>query len=127
MGKQAAKSTSYHPQIYVCANLEALIPKKAEFLFHKASNYQKPFPGQDIFPQIKNNFFSLMSHTVPSDTGWKLVIWVLAKAGCVLDAVEKTGGPSPGLTPEPALREKDPDQIVFMCVLAAGRKDQVDD
>lgn len=38
----------------------------------------------------------------------------------------ETRGPSPGPIPEPAPREKDPDQIIFVCVLAAGRKEGVD-
>lgn len=39
---------------------------------------------------------------------------------------KKYGGPKPGPTPEPAPRAKDPDRIIFMCVLAAGRKEEVE-
>lgn len=39
---------------------------------------------------------------------------------------KKTGGPNPGATPEPAPREKGPDQITFMCVLVAEGKEEVE-
>lgn len=44
MDKQAAESTSYYFHTYLWATLEALIPKKNEFLFYKASNLPKAFP-----------------------------------------------------------------------------------
>lgn len=56
MDKQAAKSTGDRSHTYVQAPLEALIQKKMEFLFHKASNLPKA-QGMTDFLRLKMTCF----------------------------------------------------------------------
>lgn len=124
MIQQAAKSTCCHSHTYLWVILEALIPKKTEFPLNKPETCQKLFSGNYSCPQVKNDFISLMFHTVPSDTGWGFndeIFWVVAKAGCMLDGYgeKQTNMEALNLAPHP---RKGPKKIKLMCV--GGRRER---